>query len=554
MSGFVSRGIATMKSYAARFVTALVVLGLFAPANADGLHDKQGRPRVGTFHASFQRHAPYSEIKTVMLRSMPYEQARVLWASLTARHHNAVPDHFYKPDDETWTVCVPKDYQPDVPHGLFVFISADDEVVPAPFIEVMARRRVIFVAAHNSGNQQDVIYRRIPLALDALYNVGTAYRIDRERIYVGGYGGGGRVASWLSMAYSDVFTGGLFLGGADCYRDVQRDDASYWPAGFPINFASRFNRARQNGRYAFVTSPADPGREHVRAVARAWREDGFRRTVCLEAPGMSGLDKLPADYLAGALRFLDRPLLDTARTQYDIARQMEADRPGDAIRAYGAAIGRGIDEQFVGEAIARYVALKQSYARDLTEVRASLDPTDPSKPTAAVERFRERWKDFGQSDIGRILAGEQVLLAHVIAPQTRAPVQSSVNVPDAPAASEEPGEAGETDAQGIAQTPAGGAPDTDKENAASAENAAQAEPTQSAPPSSSGVASAKEQYDRDNRAGQQLVDLAITYYANGMEDRVCALLVECVTKYPKTSAAIQAERKAKEWGYWPLKP
>ena len=44
------------------------------------------------------------------------------------------------------------------------------------------------------------------------------YCLDPARIYISGCSGGGRAASWVAMGYPDVFSGGLYMIGADLYR------------------------------------------------------------------------------------------------------------------------------------------------------------------------------------------------------------------------------------------------------------------------------------------------------------------------------------------------
>src|SRR5690606_25878269 len=74
---------------------------------------------------------------------------------------------------------------------------------------------LIYVAAHRSGNTQNVLKRRIPLALHGLAHVLAEYRVDRERVYVAGFSGGSRVAQRLAMGWPDLFRGVLLVGGSD---------------------------------------------------------------------------------------------------------------------------------------------------------------------------------------------------------------------------------------------------------------------------------------------------------------------------------------------------
>jgi len=74
---------------------------------------------------------------------------------------------------------------------------------------------VIFVSAANSGNDASILDRREPLALLAAQNVMRRYPIDPERVYVGGFSGGSRVALRIALGYPDVFHGALLNAGSD---------------------------------------------------------------------------------------------------------------------------------------------------------------------------------------------------------------------------------------------------------------------------------------------------------------------------------------------------
>jgi len=81
--------------------------------------------------------------------------------------------------------------------------------------EVLDRFGVIFVSAARSGNDESVIGRREPLALLAAQNIIRQYPVDPERVYVGGFSGGSRVALRLALGYSDLFHGAILNAGSD---------------------------------------------------------------------------------------------------------------------------------------------------------------------------------------------------------------------------------------------------------------------------------------------------------------------------------------------------
>ena len=108
---------------------------------------------------------------------------------------------------------------PQAPAGgyaLLAFIPPWDEAqLPPGWQPVLDRLGVIFVSAARSGNDAQVLSRRLPLALLAAWNVMQRYPVDAQRVYVSGFSGGARVALRAALAYPDFFHGALLNAGSD---------------------------------------------------------------------------------------------------------------------------------------------------------------------------------------------------------------------------------------------------------------------------------------------------------------------------------------------------
>ena len=100
-------------------------------------------------------------------------------------------------------------------YSLLVFIPPYPRAeVPRQWMSVLNRKNTIFVTAANSGNEAPTA-RREALALLAAYNVMRQYDVDPQRVYVGGFSGGARVALRLALGYPDLFRGALLNAGSD---------------------------------------------------------------------------------------------------------------------------------------------------------------------------------------------------------------------------------------------------------------------------------------------------------------------------------------------------
>jgi pimeloyl-ACP methyl ester carboxylesterase len=112
-------------------------------------------------------------------------------------------------------------YQPSaqpLPHGfaLLVFVPPwQDARLPPGWALVLDRLGVVFITAARSGNDEHPLGRRVPLALLAAAEARRRLPIDPERIYVGGFSGGSRIALRLALAYPDVFRGVILDAGSD---------------------------------------------------------------------------------------------------------------------------------------------------------------------------------------------------------------------------------------------------------------------------------------------------------------------------------------------------
>ncbi len=116
---------------------------------------------------------------------------------------------------EGFTVYVPR-VAPAHGYALLVFVPPWPEArLPPGWAAVLDRDEVIFVSARNSGNEANDLGRRAPLALLAAYNLMSRYPVDAQKVYVGGFSGGARVALRLALAYPDLFHGALLNAGSD---------------------------------------------------------------------------------------------------------------------------------------------------------------------------------------------------------------------------------------------------------------------------------------------------------------------------------------------------
>jgi hypothetical protein len=158
----------------------------------------------------FSAYSPLSESLEVARRTLS-PLANVEVARVSSRLRPQAIDL----TQERFSVYVPPQ-RPPAGYALMVFIPPwQDAHLPAGWTTALDERGVIFVSAAKSGNEENVIDRRIPLALLGAYNAMQRYPIDPDRVYIGGFSGGSRVAMRSALAFPDLFRGALLNAGSD---------------------------------------------------------------------------------------------------------------------------------------------------------------------------------------------------------------------------------------------------------------------------------------------------------------------------------------------------
>jgi len=272
--------------------------------------------------------APAADRATIaarMLHGFQLERAKAL-AVETGR---ALTGPALDPRAERWEVIAPDDCRTEAPCGVLVWIHPwDDARAPRDWAPVLGAARVIYVAADRSGNDQPVLDRRAPLALFGLEGARSRFAIDPERTWVGGFSGGGRVASRLAIAYPDLFAGAVLVATSD---GPGTGDAPL-PAGALL-------AALRGGRYWAAVGDHDP---ENRSISRDALKH-FRRVCALDSTLALqtgwGHRTLDGRRLGHALRWLDQgpraSIEDRARCE--TAASASADKALAAVRGLLAA-------------------------------------------------------------------------------------------------------------------------------------------------------------------------------------------------------------------------
>ncbi len=237
--------------------------------------------------------------------AVPQSPAQSSAEQIQLRLHAVEEPPAYDVTKELFDVLVPNGYKATEPHGLLIWISAGaNTTIPKEWEAVLVEKKLIFVAARNSGNPRN-IFARMRMAIDANVHLRTLYNIDGRRAYASGFSGGSRVASMLGVTYAEMFSGVACFMGVNFYTDVVGEDGKKYGLNYiPDDEVAAL--AKKFCRYALVTSEKDFNRANTRAVLeQGFKKEGFANAQIFEAPGIAH-QLPPAEWLKKALEYLDQ--------------------------------------------------------------------------------------------------------------------------------------------------------------------------------------------------------------------------------------------------------
>jgi predicted esterase len=198
---------------------------------------------------------------------------------------------------EKFLVYVPAT-RPPQGYRLMVFVPPWQKAqLPQGWGPVLDQFGMIFVTAAKSGNEEDIISRREPLAVIAAQNVMAQYPVDPAQVFVGGMSGGARMALRLALAYPDLFHGALLNSGSDVIGTITE----------PLPSASLFRQFQTGTRLLYVTGDHDAANIESEMRSRRAMQDWCVSDVASIRMPFAGHDVAPPAILSRALQALLEP-------------------------------------------------------------------------------------------------------------------------------------------------------------------------------------------------------------------------------------------------------
>lgn len=246
---------------------------------------------------TFGDYAPQSDNHELLRRVLSPAAWQYAQAELAKTRQNLQPQSIDLVK-EHFVVYVPAAPPPTAGYGLMVFVPPWSSArLPDGWSSELDERGIIFVSADQSGNDQNVFTRRMPLALLAEANIAKRYHLDPARIYIGGFSGGSRVAMRLALAYPDVFDGAFLDAGSD----------PIGTSAIPVPPAGLLQRFQENTRLYYATGAQDVGSLGLDAHSLGSMRDFCVFNVIHQVVPDTTHEIASPRVLAQALAYLDKP-------------------------------------------------------------------------------------------------------------------------------------------------------------------------------------------------------------------------------------------------------
>jgi predicted esterase len=200
-------------------------------------------------------------------------------------------DYDLKLEREQFYLFVPPNYRGREPFGLIAFVHAADQMnVPIDWKKTLARRKLLYIAPQNVGNNQKVP-RRVLVTVVAIRKMMELYDVDPQRVYVTGHSGGAKVACFVAFTQPDLVRGAMPICGF-LFPRFDKDEKQW------------LEKVKSQVGFALITGSKDFNRQYIVADYNEKLVKENYRAKLFDVPGM-GHQIARGQTLAAALTWLE---------------------------------------------------------------------------------------------------------------------------------------------------------------------------------------------------------------------------------------------------------
>lgn len=220
----------------------------------------------------------------------------------------------FEPAAEKFLIYLPKDHDPAKPCGVLGWTNPGDQlVIPKKFEPLFDEFNLIAISAERCGNKQDSD-RRAGLLVSGILALSECVRIDRERIVLSGFSGGGRLSALGCFVHPEFFRGAVSWCGGNFYKDYPNlKKENYVQYGIPRAHnipdavtAKNVSEARRKIRFVLITGEKDSNYDDSHFIEAAMKEDRFQVQL-IDEPGLGHAVGSPESMRRGLEYVLGKP-------------------------------------------------------------------------------------------------------------------------------------------------------------------------------------------------------------------------------------------------------
>jgi predicted esterase len=267
---------------------------------------------------------------------------------------------------EKFLIYVPPN-KPPQGYRLMVFVPPWQKAqLPQGWGPVLDQFGMVFVTPAKSGNEEDIISRREPLALIAAQNVMAQYPIDPAQVFVGGMSGGARMALRLALAYPDLFHGALLNSGSDVIGTIYE----------PLPSASLFRQFQSGTRLVYVTGDHDAANMESEMRSKRAMQDWCVSDMASIRMPFTGHEVASPAILTRALQVLVQPERPDPNRMASCRAAIETEIANKLAKADALIAGgnRAEAQKTLKDIDARYGGLAAPHSEELDTILTRIQP------------------------------------------------------------------------------------------------------------------------------------------------------------------------------------
>ena len=320
-----------------------------------------------------------------------------------ARIRNFGPDEIMdrgKPVEE-WAVYVPADYKPSASYGVYVFISASTRNnIPKDWEPMFDKMNLIWISPKQAGNNDHTIYRHAKSACSPSILSRAGYNIDKDRIYIGGGSGGGRMSGRVAISFPHIFSGVFSFNGFDFCKRTPLAGGKFLPPGCNVPPATQA-KAFAKLRIAMFYGKKDKLVPYNYAVA-VYKNTAQHVRNCKMLTDPNGGHSMPdIDYIKEGMMFVDGACSGHAEKFYKTAvsaMEKATPRKGTALDGFTRAAAYGYDKDFREQAAEERDKLFAEWKEAIAPFEKSLttlDKDEIAEANKSLPKLQLSWDILG---------------------------------------------------------------------------------------------------------------------------------------------------------------